>query len=40
MFVFGESEITRDEIDVLIDDEKITVVNGEFTTIGYYFQKE
>lgn len=37
MFVFGESEITRDAIDGLIDDEKIAVVNGEFTTIGYYF---
>lgn len=39
IFVFGESEITRDAIDGLIDDEKIAVVNGEFTTIGYYFQK-
>lgn len=39
MFVFGESEITRDAIDGLIDDEKISVVNGEFTTIGYYFPK-
>lgn len=39
MFVFGESEITRDAIDGLIDDEKIAVVNGEFTTIGYYFPK-
>lgn len=39
MFVFGESEITRDALDSLIDDEKIAVVNGEFTTIGYYFQK-
>ena len=39
MFVFGEGEITRDAIDGLIDDEKIAVVNGEFTTIGYYFPK-
>lgn len=39
MFVFGESEITRDSLDGLIDDEKIAVVNGEFTTIGYYFPK-
>lgn len=39
MFVFGESEITRDAIDGLIDDKKIAVVNGEFTTIGYYFPK-
>lgn len=39
MFVFGESEMTRDAIDGLIDDEKIDVVNGEFTTIGYYFPK-
>ena len=39
MFVFGEDEITRDAIDGLIDDEKIAVVNGEFTTIGYYFPK-
>lgn len=39
MFVFGESDITRDAIDGLIDDEKIDVVNGEFTTIGYYFPK-
>ena len=39
MFVFGESEITHDAIDGLIDDEKIAVVNGEFTTIGYYFPK-
>lgn len=39
MFVFGESEMTRDAIDGLIDDEKIAVVNGEFTTIGYYFPK-
>ena len=39
MFVFGESEITRDAIDGLIDDEKIAVVNGDFTTIGYYFPK-
>lgn len=39
MFVFGESEITRYAIDGLIDDEKIAVVNGEFTTIGYYFPK-
>ena len=39
MFVFGESEITHDAIDGLIDDEKISVVNGEFTTIGYYFPK-
>ena len=39
MFVFGESEITRDAIDGLIDDEKIAVVNGEFKTIGYYFPK-
>ena len=39
IFVFGESEMTRDAIDGLIDDEKIAVVNGEFTTIGYYFQK-
>ena len=39
MFVFGESEITRDAIDGLIDGEKIAVVNGEFTTIGYYFPK-
>lgn len=38
IFVFGESEMTRDAIDGLIDDEKIAVVNGEFTTIGYYFQ--
>lgn len=37
MFVFGESEMTRDALDGLIDDEKIAVVNGEFTTIGYYF---
>lgn len=37
MFVFGESDMTRDAIDGLIDDEKIAVVNGEFTTIGYYF---
>lgn len=37
MFVFGESEMTRDALDSLIDDEKIAVVNGEFTTIGYYF---
>ena len=39
MFVFGESEMTRDAIDGLIDDEKIAVLNGEFTTIGYYFPK-
>lgn len=39
MFVFGESDITRDAIYGLIDDEKIAVVNGEFTTIGYYFPK-
>ena len=39
MFVFGESEITRDAVDGLIGDEKIAVVNGEFTTIGYYFPK-
>ena len=39
MFVFGESEMTRDAIDGLIDDEKIAVVNGEFTTIGYYLPK-
>lgn len=39
MFIFGESDITRDAIDGLIDDEKIAVVNGEFTTIGYYFPK-
>lgn len=39
MFVFGESEMTRDALDGLIDDEKIAVVNGEFTTIGYYFPK-
>ena len=39
MFVFGESEITCDALDGLIEDEKITVVNGEFTTIGYYFPK-
>ena len=39
MFVFGESYITRDALDGLIDDEKIAVVNGEFTTIGYYFPK-
>ena len=39
MFVFGESDMTRDAIDGLIDDEKIAVVNGEFTTIGYYFPK-
>ena len=39
MFVFGENEITRDAIDGMIDDEKIAVVNGEFTTIGYYFPK-
>ena len=37
MFVFGESDLTRDAIDGLIDDEKIAVVNDEFTTIGYYF---
>lgn len=39
MFVFGECDMTRDAIDGLIDDEKIAVVNGEFTTIGYYFPK-
>lgn len=39
IFVFGESEITRDAIDGLIDDEKIAVLNGEFTTIGYYFKR-
>lgn len=39
MFIFGESDITRDALDGLIDDEKIAVVNGEFTTIGYYFPK-
>ena len=39
MFVFGESDMTRDAIDGLIADEKIAVVNGEFTTIGYYFPK-
>lgn len=39
MFVFGESDITRDALDCLIDEEKIAVVNGEFTTIGYYFPK-
>lgn len=39
MFVFGESDITRVALDGLIDDEKIAVVNGEFTTIGYYFPK-
>ena len=39
MFVFGESDITSDALDGLIDDEKIAVVNGEFTTIGYYFPK-
>lgn len=39
MFVFGENEMTRDALDGLIDDEKIAVVNGEFTTIGYYFPK-
>lgn len=39
MFVFGESDMTRDALDDLIDDEKIVVVNGEFTTIGYYFPK-
>lgn len=39
MFVFGDGEMTRDAIDGLIDDEKIAVVNGEFTTIGYYFPK-
>lgn len=39
MFVFGEVDMTRDAIDGLIDDEKIAVVNGEFTTIGYYFPK-
>lgn len=39
MFVFGEGDMTRDAIDGLIDDEKIAVVNGEFTTIGYYFPK-
>ena len=39
MFVFGESDITRDALDGLIDEEKIAVVNGEFTTIGYYFPK-
>lgn len=37
MFVFGESEMTSDAIDGLIDDKKIAVVNGEFTTIGYSF---
>ena len=39
MFVFGEGDMTRDALDSLIDDEKIAVVNGEFTTIGYYFPK-
>ena len=39
MFVFGESDMTRDALDGLIDDEKIAVVNGEFTIIGYYFPK-
>lgn len=39
MFVFGESDITRVALDGLIDDEKIAVVNGEFTKIGYYFPK-
>ncbi len=39
MFVFGESDITRDALDGLIDDEKIAVINGEFTTIWYYFPK-
>lgn len=39
MFVFGDGDMTRDAIDGLIDDEKIAVVNGEFTTIGYYFPK-
>lgn len=39
MFVFGESDMTRDAIDGLIADEKIAVVNGEFTTIGYYLPK-
>lgn len=39
MFVFGERDMTRDALDGLIDDEKIAVVNGEFTTIGYYFPK-
>lgn len=39
MFVFGEGDMTRDALDGLIDDEKIAVVNGEFTTIGYYFPK-
>lgn len=39
MFVFGEGDMTRDAIDGLIDNEKIAVVNGEFTTIGYYFPK-
>ena len=39
IFVFGESEITCDALDSLIDDEKIAVLNGEFTTIGYYFKR-
>lgn len=39
MFVFGEGDMTRDAIDGLLADEKIAVVNGEFTTIGYYFPK-
>lgn len=39
IFVFGESEMTRDALDSLIDDEKIAVLNGEFTTIGYYFKR-
>lgn len=39
MFVFGESDITCDALDSLIDDEKIAVLNGEFTTIGYYFKR-
>lgn len=37
VFVFGESEITAQAVEGLIDDEKIAVLNGEFTTIGFYF---
>lgn len=39
VFVFGESEITDQAVEGLIDDEKIAVLNGEFTTIGFYFSK-
>lgn len=39
MFVFGDGDMTRDALDGLLADEKIAVVNGEFTTIGYYFPK-